>query len=282
MKGKLSDSEIKERNRFFHLALQEEDQNHLKKALDFYRMSLKVDTNFFDSWLNAGAIYSRSGKTQKAVTCFQRAIISRPDKRAYYNLALEYFKQERFYHALDTIKRAVEMDSQFLQGYLLAGYCYGKVDEPKQAEKSILSVLKIDPSNYQAMNALALLYFQQNRYSDSLRYVNYLLAKNPQDLSMQRVKASLALEQDDLQASVLAFREIAERDPKLKSMYVTLDKELSGETKAKMLHNKMELAEKKSKNAQDYLDLSLLSLFSGEPSRAMDYLLKVTQKSQAK
>lgn len=273
MEKKFSPQEIQQRNGFFHAALQEEKNQHWKAALDLYRMSLKIDSNFFDSWLNAGAIYARSGKSDKAITCFQRAIISRPDKRAYYNLASEYFKQNRIYHALDTAERCVQIDSAFLQGHLLVGYCYGKLNEGEKAEKAILTALKLQKGNRQAMTALVLLYFQQERWEECSRYINYLLAENPNDTVIQRMKASLSLQKGDLRQSILDFREIVDKDTNLKRIYNSLDKNWSEKSKAKVLHSKLELSEKKDKSKQDYLDLSLLSLFSGEPRRAMEYLM---------
>lgn len=276
---KLTNEQINERNQFFYRGLQEEKQSRLKSALDYYRMALEVDSNFFDSWLNAGAIYARTGKSEKAITCFQRAIISRPDKRAYYNLASEYFKLGRYYHALDTIERAIDLEKNFIQAYLLAGYCYAKMQQPKQAEKSILAALKIDPNNRSSLNALAILYFQQNRYEESLQYVNHLLIKEPNDLSLQKIKASLSLEQSDLKTAILAFKEIANHDPKLKSLTESVEKNMPQQAQKEMVLQKMQLTDKEDKNAKDFFNLSLLSLFSGESNHAMDYLLKATEKN---
>src|SRR5688572_16676136 len=104
-----------------------EKQKAFEKALECYRMSLQLDPQFFDSWLNAGALYSKQGKSKKAIICYQRAIVSKPDKRAFYNLGSEYFKTGQFEEAKKILVKALKDDKHFIPAHLLLGYTFGRI-----------------------------------------------------------------------------------------------------------------------------------------------------------
>lgn len=266
------DRKIIARNLSYEKALAFEHAKNFSKALEFYRMSLKIDNQFFDSWLNAGAIYSKIGKAKKAIICFQRAIVSNPDKRAYYNLGSEYFKAERFDEAKKMFFKAIKLDHHFLQAHLLLGYTFGKLGSDEKAKVSIKNALKIDPENQPAMTALALLYFHMKKFKQSAYYVGKLLKSNPENLTAQRLKANIMLESGNIKGSIETFKDLADEDPKLKAFHYSLSENQTKEGRAKISEKKKHIVKKSHKNANDWLDLSLLTLFEGDAKTALDYL----------
>ncbi len=268
------------RNLLYNQALDQEKLGDFKKALEFYRMSLKIDANFFDSWLNAGAIYARMGKHKKAIICYQRALMQKPDKRAYYNLASEYFKVDRFDEARQLLVRATKLDPHFLSAHLLLGYCLGKLNENHKAEISIKNVLKIDPHNRPAITALALLYFHTGKLELCEKYLLGMLKLDPNDLVAKRLKANLKLRQDNLEDSIMAFKDLAKEDPKIKEFYYALQSWHNPGQKKNIETKKKKIAEKENKDAKDLLDLSLMSLFEGNADVALDYLLEANASLQ--
>ena len=270
------------RNAFFEQALREEKQGKFKEALKFYKMSLKVEKEFFDGWLNSGAIYSRIGKTDKAVFCYQKAADSKPDKRAYYNLAVEYFKSEKLEESEKSLKQALKEDDNFFQAHLLLGYTYGKLSENEKSEEAIKKALKINPDSKPALTALALLYYHTQRYELSLKYVQRLIRNSPEDSVLKKLYAKLNLMKGDLSSSIEAYKEAVENDSALKEMYDELSKEQSALQKQKIIIKKRMYERKQDKKAKDWLDLSVLTFFNGEPAMAMDYLLKARNANSAR
>ncbi|MCB1202259.1 MAG: tetratricopeptide repeat protein [Leptospiraceae bacterium] len=261
------------RNIYFEKALREEQKGDFRKALEFYRMSLQLDTQFFDSWLNAGAIYSRQGKTKKAIECYQRALSSRIDKRVCYNLASEYFKIGSYEESKKLLNSAIKSDHRFLQAHLLLGYVFGKLGENEKSEISIKNALKIDPTNQPAMTALALLYYHTSRPELALRYINILLQRNPGDVTIGRLLANIELDRGSTRASIKALKEIAAQDPKLKSFYSSISESIPEKQLSDIRSQKNQKENIKNKTAKDFFDLSLLAMFDGEPDKAMEYLL---------
>lgn len=272
----------KTRNLYFEEALQLEKKGDLKAALEKYKMALQIDQNFFDAWLNAGAIYTRQGRADKAIVCYQRALVSKNDVRAHYNLAVEFYKKGDFKSAEKALKSVLKLDSRYLNGHLLLGYVYGKTGRNDNSEISIKNALKVDPQNIQAQTALALLYYHTERPELALRQVNVLLAKSPEDKVLLGLSARISLRGDDLRQASAGFRKLAARDPELKSFYGTLRDSVPQEKK-KSIHKKREKIEtQEKKSAKDMLDLSLLQFFDGDPTKAFETLERLTAALEAK
>lgn len=269
----------------FEQALEAEKKGDLRTALEKYKMALQLDQHFFDAWLNAGAIYTRQNRSDKAIVCYQRALIAKNDVRAHYNLAVEYYKKGDYTSAEKSLRSVLKLDARYLNAHLLLGYVFGKTGRNDKSEISIKNALKIDPQNVQAQTALALLYFHTNRHDLAARQIQLLLNKNPEDKTLLGLSAKIALASDDLRAASAGFKKLVARDPQLKEFYQTLRSEVPQEKK-KTIREKRERIEKKDrKTAKDMLDLSLLQFFDGEPQQAFSTLERLTaalekQKSQ--
>lgn len=263
------------RNALFARALAAEKESETKKALEFYRMSLQIDKQFFDAWLNAGAIYSREGKSEKAIVCYQRALISREDKRAYYNLGAEYFKTGEYEKAKTLLVKAIESDDSFTAALLLLGYTEGRLENYDSSERYIQKVLERQPENAPALSALALLYHQTKRFDLASAIVEKLLRINPNDISAKRIQASLSLKKENLSESIEILQEISERDPTLKQLYRSLEEPLAGR-KGEMQQRIAELQAIETPDTQDIFDLSLLNFFNGNPKEALENLKKLS------
>lgn len=272
----------KTRNLYFEQALEAENKGDLRLALEKYKMALQIDQNFFDAWLNAGAIYTRQGKSEKAITCYQRALVSKNDVRAHYNLAVEFYKKSDFSSAEKALKSVLRLDSRYLNAHLLLGYVFGKTGRNDKSEISIRNALKIDPQNAQAQTALALLYFHTDRPELALRQINLLLTKAPEDKVLLGLQAKISLKGGDLRQAAAGFKKIAARDPELKTFYTSLREQVQPEKK-KSIHKKRETIEgKERKTAKDMLDLSLLQFFDGDPTKAFETLEKLSAALEAK
>jgi len=272
----------RERNRqavllLFEQALSFEKNGNQKLALEKYKMALQIDQQFFDAWLNAGAIYTRQGKSDKAIVCYQRALVSRDDIRAHYNLAAEYFKTGNYVAAEKCLYTVLKMDRRYLQAHLLLGYVFGKTGKNDKAELSIKNVLKIEPENYQAQTALALLYYHTHRKDLAARLIQAQLAKKPDDRVLQKLFATLSMEKEDLKSATRALKSVVDRDPVLKSFYVSLRETLKPEKKKVISAQRKAIQQKKSPSRKELMDLSLLQFFDGDPKEAMETLEKLAQ-----
>lgn len=260
------------RNLLFEQALAAEKAGELKKALELYKMSLQIDAQFFDAWLNAGAIYAREGKADKAIVCYQRALVSKEDNRALYNLAGEYFKSDRYEDARKMLSKAIKADPRFLQAHLLLGYVLGKIGDNQKAEISIKNALKIDSENRPALTALTLLYHHTGRDAQALRMAEILLTKNPEDPVLQKLRAALMLKKNDIRQAASSLKALVRKDKQLASFYATVRTGISDNQRKNISSVRKSITDKKTKNRKDLFDLSIIHFFEGEPEKALDIL----------
>jgi len=266
----------KTRNLLFEQALESEKKGDFRAALEKYKMALQIDQNFFDAWLNAGALYTRQGRSEKAIVCYQRALVSKNDIRAHYNLAVEFYKKQDFKSAEKALKSVLKLDSRYLNAHLLLGYVFGKTGRNDKSEISIRNALKVDPQNVQAQTALALLYFHTDRPELALRQVNILLAKNPEDKVLLALSAKINLKGGDLRQASAGFKKLAARDTELKTFYGALREQVAPEKKNEIRTKRETIEAKTGKTARDMLDLSLLQFFDGDPQKAFATLESLT------
>ncbi|MDW8307128.1 MAG: tetratricopeptide repeat protein [Leptospiraceae bacterium] len=260
---------LSQRNALFEKALQYEKEHKWKDALKAYREALKLDTNFFEAWLNAGAIYSRQGKIQKAIDCYRQALRCRQDKKALYNLASEFFKLSQYEESQQMLERAISLDKDFLQAYILLAYVYEKLRQSQKAEAAIKEALRLDPENYSAQLALVLLYLELDKKNLAAQYLEKLLQKKPKDSYLLRLKAKLLLQENDLPQAIGLLQEIASADKRVND----IAKDLS-HLQDIMRDKKQKILDKKKLNKRDLFDLSMLEFFSGNPQRALEILSK--------
>ena len=128
-------------------ALMFEEKKQYKKALDEYKKALNLDQKNFQAWLNAGAIYSKIIKSEKAIICYIQALKQKSDERVYYNLGAEYFKLRKFTHSMEAIKMSLKQNPRFLPAYLLLAVIADQLNQFKIASDSIENLLKYDPSH---------------------------------------------------------------------------------------------------------------------------------------
>lgn len=268
--------------KLFEAALQAEKKGDLRAALEKYKMALQIDQQFFDAWLNAGAIYTRQGRSEKAIVCYQRALVSKNDIRAHYNLAVEYYKREDFSAAEKELRSVLKLDSRYLSAHLLLGYLFGKTGRNDKAEISIRNALKLDAQNTQAQTALALLYFHTDRHELALRQIKILLAKAPEDKTLLGLEAKISLAGNDLSQASVGFRKLAARDPELKAFYKVLQDGVAQEKKQTIRSKRTRIEKQAKKTAKEMLDLSLLQFFDGDPQQAFTTLERLTAALEAK
>lgn len=270
----LSQELIAKRNSYFSQALQQEEVGELKKALEFYRMALEVDKNFFEAWLNAGAIYSKQGKSEKAIKCYERALSLKADKKVFYNLAVEHFRKENFHEAKSLLEKALKQDSQFLEAYLLLSYVYGKLNQYEEAETTIRKALNLDPENSAALTALVLLYQKWGKFELAQKYLDILLRKKPKEELYLRLKAALLIEGKDLGNSIKILQDLAVSDSRIQEIKENLAKYFSDEQKRTIEQKRNKILSKQNPSKQEIIDLSLIEFFLGDPQKALKLLEK--------
>ena len=100
--------------------------------------------------MKEGAEHLKNREYELAMAIFKRVTEKTPgDYRPHFNMGLAYLSMGRYYKALESFQRAVEIND-FARAHLMLGVTYDKIGDSKSAEKQFVRVLEMEPNNEMA------------------------------------------------------------------------------------------------------------------------------------
>ncbi|MDH4198925.1 MAG: tetratricopeptide repeat protein [Spirochaetia bacterium] len=260
-------------NQLFNKAIKHEKMKQWSDALTCYKSILKENPSHFESWLNLGAIYFQLKMNSKAIECYNQSLKIREDDRAYYNLGLIYYKSADYGLAIDQFLKSIQRNPDFLQAYLMSGYSYIELNSMDHAVSILKDGLSRDVKSESLLLCLAIAYYTGKNLKMASAVLGELLQYNENNLTALKMKAMISIEGNVNRDSVESYRSLLIKDNVIFEI-----ESMINEPKNRMVHDKImsvknELIRKKIKTNQDYLDLSLISIFLGNGNAAMNYLL---------
>lgn len=182
-----------------NLALTYEGTGKFEEAIRGYRTALRLDTTFVPAHLNLAMLLSRARAESPAdspladslfrVTeaSLQRAVRLQPDLAdAHYTLGLLLAeKEDRLPEAVRHLGRAAELDPSNARIHYNAGIAHQMLQQYAGAERHFLAAHELSPQDDEFINALGILYAQQERWGDALRYVQMLSERYPTNPDLQ-------------------------------------------------------------------------------------------------
>ena len=95
-------------------------ENQYSNAIDEYKKSLEVDSNFAEAYCNIGVSYIYLNNYQQAIDELKKSIQNKPDfKEAYLYLAYAYYRYGSREQAFNTIKEALRLDPNYIDAQIL-------------------------------------------------------------------------------------------------------------------------------------------------------------------
>lgn len=163
-----------------------EEKNFLA-AEKAYLKVLKIDHKNIRAYSRLGFIYNHFGNIQDAIECFEIVAKAGPSATSYHNLAMAYFKNRDFAKSAEALEKSLQQEEsvtrlislariyRILSRYdkqvgvlqrahsmqamdtdilLLLADAYLHVKDTKQAANAFRKVLRLDPNNARARQAL--------------------------------------------------------------------------------------------------------------------------------
>lgn len=152
-----------------------------------YLKVLKLDHRNLTAYSRLGFIYTQMGNSADAIECFKIVIEQKPSAAAYHNLAMAYFKEREFKNSaqnlekaleieptqvrlinlariyritgnftrqVEVLERAVQADPENISVLLLLADAHLHHKDEKRAKVVFRKILKLDPDNQRARQAL--------------------------------------------------------------------------------------------------------------------------------
>ena len=170
-----------------------EQMNLNKKAINVLKNTIKLNPYSEIAWHQLGCIYSKMDKIEKAISCFDYAIIS--DNKlisAYIEKAKIFELKNQFVNAIDNYNLVLKFNDPSAFIYTKIGECYININNKKKGLKYFLKAIHIEPSFEKSWIKLIDYFIKLKKYKKASLYLHKSLRINPDciDLWEKSVKVN--------------------------------------------------------------------------------------------
>jgi len=230
-----------------------------------------------DAYIELAVKLTEMKRFDQAIKSFYKANSIKEDYITFYNIGCLYYKKADFKNAIIVMEKSKLLNSRFYMNFLLTGLCYGRLNNFKAAESNFINVLMSDPVNTTALTSLAVLYHNQGRIDDSLKFINKLSNLKSNSDAVQRIKSELLFSSGKTAESANEIKQFKNSSDKFKNFndYVkTIPVAILTDKYGSIGEKIQKLEDTPSKTRDNLISLSLCHLFSGNTDSAIDYLIE--------
>jgi Flp pilus assembly protein TadD/peroxiredoxin len=157
-------------------------EGHPDQAIQNFQQSLLLRPTYAIALLNLGNVYRRQKTFDKALDCLNRALAIEPDNsEVHYSLGMFYAQQSELERASGYLQRAVELRPDYPEALNNLGVILVREQNYDKAEKQFKACIKLVPDFDQSYLNLARLYALQNNEEKAKEVLHDLLRIQPQN-----------------------------------------------------------------------------------------------------
>jgi tetratricopeptide (TPR) repeat protein len=150
-----------------------------QKAVEKLNESIKLDSNFADSFYLLAMSYGKLREYSKAVEAAKRAIELNPKAPSYYGiLGLIYQEQKKYKEAEENFKKAIELDPKTVIHYLNLANLYYEKESYNEAVNTLTKAIEINPSDIEVNHSLINIYMAMGQFDKAIESANKAIKYN--------------------------------------------------------------------------------------------------------
>jgi tetratricopeptide (TPR) repeat protein len=209
---------VKEAQRLTRVAQTAEAQNRNDDAIKAYEtiaLIAKSSPAIASSALvNAGGLYMRTGRFDKAANTFRAAVAANPGSAvAQNNLGEALGEMNQYQGALRAFQQAVNLDSSFVRARYNMGVTYERLGQMKYAEFVYKIVIREHPDFPLAYDSLGVTLSKSGRPREAIAYHQKAIMLNPGDPTFHYNAAVSYLMLGDIRNAQEQKRQVEKMDP---------------------------------------------------------------------
>jgi tetratricopeptide (TPR) repeat protein len=144
-------------------------QNDLAMAEKFYRRAVAKDSQMVNARVNLASTLNATGRNQEALNQLLQASRIQPrNDHVFYTIGLLHAEMKNLPAAEEALKKAVTLNKNNTRAQYNYGLLLQQTGKAQLAEKVYLDALKIDGQNGELLNAITILYMQQNNVQKAM------------------------------------------------------------------------------------------------------------------
>lgn len=156
------------------------EKNYLA-AEKAYLKVLKVDHKNSLAYSRLGFIYSHFGQTEDAIECFQIVADTYPNAASYYNLSMMLFKNRKFKRSAAALEKSIDMEETTNRLIALARV-YRVMNVYDKQIKVLERAMELEPDNTSIISLLAEAFLHEHKQKQANELFRKILKIEPNNL----------------------------------------------------------------------------------------------------
>jgi len=157
-----------------------DDLLDFKSAISDYDSALKINPDYYSSYINRGYAKFALGDNQGAIDDYNKAISLKPDYySAFNNRGSTLANMGKLNEALDDFSKAIELNPENGKAYCNRGLVYMNMNQIEKSLNEFNKCLEISPTYFPAYNYRAMIYARQNKIKEALNDLDFCLQLQP-------------------------------------------------------------------------------------------------------
>ncbi len=100
----------------------------------------------------------------------------------HFNLGVSYQNQKNYSKAIESYKKAIELDPTYIEAYNNLGILHQEIGEDNGAFEIYQKLIKVNPRYEKAYNNLGVLFYKKGRYEEAVEAFQKAIAINPDNI----------------------------------------------------------------------------------------------------
>ena len=193
-------------------------RDQLDKAIEKFRLAIKIIPDSTSAYKNLGITYSQMGEDSLAVETYLEAMeIAPQDLKLKTILGALYYKNAKYEKSIEVLKKVVEEadpnSKEYADAMISMAFSYDFLGESEKAKETYLSALKKVPNNKDIVFNLGRLNFMQKNYEDAIENFKKVLELDPEDFESYLNIGNAYLQLEKFEESIPFYQKAVELKP---------------------------------------------------------------------
>ncbi len=152
----------------YNSALEKTNNGDLPTAISEYQKAIKMYPYFIEAYNNMGEIYSIMGKSELAISIYNKALDIEKNFKILLNLGVEYYNSGNYNAALTYFLESIKQKPDFHEGNYYTGLSFYNLRKYSKAETYLRNVVAVDRLHLKANYMLSHIYYDKKEYQLAL------------------------------------------------------------------------------------------------------------------
>ena len=183
----------------------------------------KIENKTYLDYFMLGYNYSDNGEYDKAIESYKKAIEINPKKDdAYYNMGISYDDNGEYDKAIESYKKAIEINPKKDKTYYNMGIAYSENKQYDKAIESYKKAIEINPKKDDAYYNMGIAYIENKQYDKAIESYKKAIEINPKNDKTYYNMGIAYIENKQYDKAIESYKKAIEINPKKDEAYNNL------------------------------------------------------------